>query len=246
MMDESRIFIDALHSDNKEALRKISKSDKHNHVGLGYRLSRFSTFTGIVIPKAGIMHSIAELDQYIKKWIAPHYKSPASFEFALNASLEEAKEDGVSLLEMSIDTLWMKSFNHQTEALFNTIGNVMQRVADTMDFRPEIGIVRGVSPEMWEGELEQFFSSGLFRSIDLYGDEAASSVHKYKKYFRQAAHHGLKLKAHVGEFGTAEAIKEAVETLELQEVQHGFAAATDKRIMRWLADNNIVLNICPT
>jgi adenosine deaminase len=245
-MDESNTFVDALHIDNKEALQLVRKSDKHNHAGLGYRLNRFCAFAGTDIPKAGIMNSIAELDQYIKNWISPYYKSPESFEFALNATLEEAKEDGVFLLEMSIDIIWMKFFKHQVQSFFKTIDTVGQTVSGTMDFRPEIGIARGQSIETLEEDLEQFFYSGVFRSIDLYGDEEAAPINKYKKCFREAAHHGLKLKAHVGEFGNAEAIKEAVEALELQEVQHGIAAATDKNVMRWLADNKIVLNICPT
>ncbi len=57
---------------------------------------------------------------------------------------------------------------------------------------------------------------------------------------------GLLLRAHVGEFGTADDIMEAVEELELQEVHHGIAAANSKQIMKWVADNKIQLNICPT
>lgn len=54
------------------------------------------------------------------------------------------------------------------------------------------------------------------------------------------------MKAHVGEFGTAEVIKEAVEELELDQVQHGIAAVNSKSVMRWLCDNKIQLNVCPT
>jgi adenosine deaminase len=53
-------------------------------------------------------------------------------------------------------------------------------------------------------------------------------------------------KAHAGEFGTAEDVLEACEVLELQEVHHGIAAARSKPVMKWLANNKIQLNICPT
>jgi adenosine deaminase len=33
--------------------------------------------------------------------------------------------------------------------------------------------------------------------------------------------------------------------LELDEVQHGISAAESKQTMRWLANNNIQLNVCP-
>jgi adenosine deaminase len=38
----------------------------------------------------------------------------------------------------------------------------------------------------------------------------------------------------------------AVGELELDEVQHGIAAAQSEAVMRFLADNRIRLNICPT
>jgi len=39
---------------------------------------------------------------------------------------------------------------------------------------------------------------------------------------------------------------EAVEELELNEVHHGIAATQSVQIMKWLADNKIQLNVCPT
>ena len=56
----------------------------------------------------------------------------------------------------------------------------------------------------------------------------------------------MTLKAHVGEFGSADDVLEAVDTLELHEVQHGIAAAESPYAMRWLADHRIRLNVCPT
>ncbi len=57
---------------------------------------------------------------------------------------------------------------------------------------------------------------------------------------------GRGFKAHVGEFGTADDVWEAVEELELDEVHHGIAAARSVSVMNWLADHHIRLNVCPT
>ena len=56
----------------------------------------------------------------------------------------------------------------------------------------------------------------------------------------------MRLKAHVGEWGTADDVWRAVEVLDLDEVQHGIAAAGSAIVMRFLADHGITLNICPT
>ena len=54
------------------------------------------------------------------------------------------------------------------------------------------------------------------------------------------------MKAHLGESGNAELIRQAVEVLEIDEVQHGISAAQSPEIMNWLSRNNIRLNVCPT
>jgi adenosine deaminase len=93
--------------------------------------------------------------------------------------------------------------------------------------------------------LDEILSYKFFKSIDVCGDENAQSIKNFKKIFCLAKSYDLILKAHVGEFGRAEDIKEAVEELNLSEVHHGNTASTNPQIMRWLADNKIQLNICP-
>ena len=77
----------------------------------------------------------------------------------------------------------------------------------------------------------------------MYGDELAQPIENFKFIYRRAKAEGLKLIAHVGEWGTTEDIRRAVECLELDEVQHGIAAAEDPSVIRFLSDNHIRLNI---
>ena len=67
-----------------------------------------------------------------------------------------------------------------------------------------------------------------------------------KPLYAKAKATGMKLKAHVGEFGGAAEIKRTVEVLELDEVQHGIGASESVEVMRWLSKNQIQLNVCPT
>lgn len=94
--------------------------------------------------------------------------------------------------------------------------------------------------------IEQFFDFNYFKSIDLYGDEVSQPIENFKNIFRIAKSKGLKLKAHIGEYGKPESIQEAVEILELDEVQHGISASQSKSVMNFLKNNHIQLNICPT
>ena len=51
---------------------------------------------------------------------------------------------------------------------------------------------------------------------------------------------------HVGETGPAEDIKKAVEILGLHEIHHGINAAASQEVMRFLAEKQIQLNVCPS
>lgn len=94
--------------------------------------------------------------------------------------------------------------------------------------------------------LAPFLELGFYRTLDMSGDELAQPIENFKPIYRMAKAAGLRLKAHVGEWGDADSVERAVEVLELDEVQHGIAAAESKAVMRFLADHRIRLNICPT
>ncbi|WP_214494981.1 hypothetical protein [Thermosipho sp. 1244] len=91
--------------------------------------------------------------------------------------------------------------------------------------------------------FEPYLDFDYFKSVNLYGDELAQLAKKNLN----AKSIGLKLKAHVGEFGDADSIQETVEILELNVVQHGITEVKSKSVMSFLRKkNNIQLNICPT
>ena len=87
---------------------------------------------------------------------------------------------------------------------------------------------------------------GFFQSIDLYDHQEACAPEAVEPLYAKAGAAGMKLKAHVGEFGGAAEIRRTVELLALAEVQHGIGAAESVEVMRWLAENKIRLNVCPT
>ena len=120
-----------------------------------------------------------------------------------------------------------------------------QRLCDRPDRRVEIR-ARAVPVDIQARRLAPFLELGFWRSLDMSGDELAQPTAVFKPLYRKAKDTGLRLKAHVGEWGDADSVQRAVEELELDEVQHGIAAAQSKSVMKFLADNRIRLNVCPT
>jgi adenosine deaminase len=91
--------------------------------------------------------------------------------------------------------------------------------------------------------LAPFLELRPYRTIDLYG---AQPMERFRPLYRMAKNSGLRLKAHVGEWRSADDVWRAVEELELDEVQHGIAAAGSPAVMRMLPDNQMRMNVCST
>ena len=95
-------------------------------------------------------------------------------------------------------------------------------------------------------QLDHFWGRKEFYSIDLYGDELAQPIENFVPIYKKAKENGLRLKAHIGEWGTAEDVRKGIELLSLDEVQHGIAAADSDEVINYLINHNINLNITPT
>jgi adenosine deaminase len=190
------------------------------------------------------MASFDEMRQYIRDALYPYINSRAGFEFTAQQSVDEAVRDGVAILEMSLDVRFLR-FYREPSAYLAFVESLAARYAPTIDFRPEIGVSKGRPPH---GEIPlamQCVDSGLFQSIDLYGNEQANPPEEYIGLYQHAGRRGLRLKAHVGEFGDAALVERTLKALGLHEVQHGVAAASSKPLMATLRSSGIRLNVCP-
>jgi len=214
---------------------------------MGGRLSSIEKFYGKKLerfkPNTG---SIQELNQWIAKVYRPVFlEHPEAFRFAVEAAFSQARYDGITILEMSIDIGFGSVFQIKPHAIVGILKDAHKTIAPEIDYRPELGLLRSQSIRKHMVNLEPYLDFNFFKSIDLYDDEFAQPIRNFREIFRFVKKLGLKCKAHAGEFGDADSVKEAVEELELDAVQHGIAAASSPAVMHWLADNNIQLNVCP-
>ncbi|QTA37916.1 hypothetical protein JYK00_09395 [Thermosipho ferrireducens] len=240
-------FIEALEKRDVKKLRTIPKSDLHNHAILGGNLEYIENWIGRKIPKlTQRITSIEEMENWVNQHYLPYIKGTTGFEKAIEAAFVQAKEDGVVKLEMSIDVYFRHFYGGSAGKLIEVLKKLHKKYAPEVNFIPELGFNRSVSQDLLIEWFEPYLDYDYFKSVDLYGDELAQPASNFKQLYRIAKSNGFKLKAHVGEFGDAESIQKTVEILELDEVQHGISAVKSKSVMRFLRENNIQLNICPT
>lgn len=77
------------------------------------------------------------------------------------------------------------------------------------------------------------------------GDEGAGQLADFAWAFDCAREAGLRLTAHAGEWGGPESVRDALDSLRVERIGHGVRAAEDPALVRRLAEDGIVLEVCP-
>lgn len=246
-MNNTELFIQALESRDMALLKKIPKTDLHNHSTSGCSREYIKQRTGIKIPELSEkLKSMDDMHKWMDKNIDSYLHTPEGRNIALEGCFQVAKDDGVEVLEVGED-VWGNGYYYENDInkLIEHYKGAHKKICPEIDFRFQVGLSRHCSINALDKWMAPFLEQDCFYSIDLYCDELIQPIKNFKSLYRKAKEKGWLLKAHVGEWGTADDVKEAVEELELNEVHHGIAAANSPAIMNWLRDNNIQLNITP-
>ena len=227
---------------------------------LGTQAPRLQTFESAqphhIMMQAGRLRSqvaIARMTAWIREEYMPLCGHEKFLEYAVTAALEAARDDNVRRLEASFNLTFAEYFHLSAADFLTVLRDTHQRVAPEMIFGCDLGISRTAPVDAQFTWLERFLeikddfdSPNFFISgVDLYDVEDISRDREFQKFFALAARHGLKRKAHVGEFSPAETVLAAVEMLELDEVQHGIHAGDSPETARRIARRGTRLNVSP-
>lgn len=241
-----KLFIEALMKESLPDLQSIPKSDLHNHAGRGGTIRYISEWAGVKIePPKEPFQSLNEMQNWYTKHIKRLCPGIQGYLKRIEAAFVQAAEDHIGRLALSFGIDEVNSLGG-IQPFMQTINELHRRYAPETQFLPELALDRACKVEEVYNRLEDILACRWFRSVDICGDEFAQPITYFKSIYRVANTAGLRLKAHVGEFGTADDVMEAVEELGLHEIHHGIAAARSPQIMRWLSAHQIQLNVCPT
>jgi adenosine deaminase len=243
-------FTDALEADDLAGVRACPKADLHNHGGgCGNRAFLRERTGHDIAPLTAPLKSMQEMHDWSSANIAPAFAGldkPAARRLACEAAFVQARVDGLTRIEFG-DDVWAITQGHGDAAdLGRTLLEFHAAFAPEIEFIPLLGMSRHCSFKALDLWLSPFLEFDFYKSFDLSGDELAQPIGVFVPLYRKAKAAGLRLKAHVGEWGTAADVAHAVELLELDEVQHGIRAVDDPGVMRMLAQRGIRLNVCPS
>ena len=241
-------FVKALSTDNVTAIKAAPKTDVHSHSFLSTRRENAEHWLGHPLTKPPLkMKGLEGMHAYIDEALAPHLDHRQGFEFIAEAAINDAVQDSVVRLEMSFDIRLLKFYPGGLTELRSFIEALVEQYREKVDLRPELGFARECAGDpKWMKSAHEAIELDIFQSMDLYSHQEACAPEAVQSLYAKARAAGMKLKAHVGEFGEAEEVRRTVEVLNLDEVQHGIGAAESVEVMRWLSENQIQLNVCPT
>ena len=241
-------FVEALSTDNLTAIKAAPKIDVHSHAFLSTRLEHLECWVGHPLKRPPFkMKGLEGMMAYVNEVLSHHIITPESFKFVASSGVRDAIQDGVVVLEMSFDVRMAEYYSDALVGARLFLEALTEQYGAQIDLRPELGFPRthANDPKLM-ALAHEAVELGIFQSIDLYSYQEACAPEAVKPLYRKAREAGMKLKAHVGEFGGAEEVRRTVEVLDLDEVQHGIGAAESVEVMCWLSENQIQLNVCPT
>jgi adenosine deaminase len=239
-------FQAALEAGDLAGVRACPKADLHLHaIGSGNR-DFLRERTGRDI--APVDHVLASMDD-MHAWTGEHLGGlfqGRGRALAYEATFVQAARDGVTRVEVGADVWEITHYDNQAQPVWDMLQAAHAAGGPDVEWIPQMAFSRHCPFRALDFWMTPMLELGRFRTLDLSGDEFAQPIEVFAPLYRRAKAAGLKLKAHVGEWGTADDVWRAVELLELDEVQHGIAAADSPQVMRALADAGVRLHICPT
>ena len=197
-------------------------------------------------PVDRVLASMDDMHAWVRGQAGDRFDRMPGRMLGIEATFVQARRDGVTRLEAGEDVWAITLHDGSAQAVWAMLQAAHARGGPGVEWIPQLGLSRHCPVSALERWLAPFLELGVFRTLDLSGDELARPVGEFAPLYRRAKAAGLRLKAHVGEWGTADDVWRAVELLELDEVQHGIAAAASPAAMRFLAQSGVQLNVCPT
>ena len=239
-------LIELLENREYKKLLQVPKSDIHSHAGRGGNITFIAEEAGAnILPPPEKFDSLAHMQQWFDENIKPICGGREGQILRWEACFAEAKRNHISRLALSFSRLDVALVGGM-QTFMEILEKFHQEYCPDTRFEPELTYGRNCNIDKELEYIDELLETGYFRSIDICNGEFQQPIQNFVPLYRKAEEYRLVKKAHVGEFGTAEDIVEAVQTLGLQEVHHGIAAANSKEVMRFLEREKIQLNICPS
>jgi aminodeoxyfutalosine deaminase len=184
------------------------------------------------------------------KTVCQHLRSPEDYERITYRALSRLAGQNVRYAEITLSAgviLWK---GEDLLAAFEGVEAGYRRARDESGIRVKwiFDVVRQFGPQAAMAVVDTA-ASLLDRGVVAFGmggDERMAAPELFRAVYASARSQGLRLTAHAGESGGPESIRNSLDVLGAERIGHGLTAAQDPRLVDYLAEKQVPLDICLT
>lgn len=232
-------------------LATLPKAHLHVHLEGAMRAATLAALAdryGVVVPPIGEFGSFAAfLDLYLAA--CDLLRDDADLARLTREVVEDAARDGAVWVEPSVYPMHHLRLGSVDEI----VGVIVTAgLAAAEEFGIGFGLMVGANRTMPPAEAVELarvaarFAGRGVVSFGLADDETDAPPEPFAEAFAVARAAGLLSTPHAGELAGPASVRGAVDTLGARRVQHGVRAVEDPELVRRLAGEGIVLDVCPS
>ncbi len=165
-----------------------------------------------------------------------HYGEAAALVFSRQL------EQNVRYVEFSIDAFTSELAGI---SLREVIQAILSAVPPQLEARLFVGFHRDGHSEAIRKTAYDCLDWPEVSGIDIHDVETKPFADWLVDYYAEARKKGKLKKAHAGEFGNAGYVREAIERLDVDRIEHGIRAAEDPSVLELIRAKGITLDVCP-
>ncbi len=232
-----------------EFIRRLPKTETHLHIEAAVPYRMVAGLRPGKFPETpDFWHedfrfgSFQEFEDNLFALALDWYTSAERYHEAARAVIEELRAENVRYLETSFHIGIIEHLGVPGEEIVQAI-----REAAPPDF--EVRVFMGIWRDHYQGALKGVIDDmpnwrGL-AGVDIHGSEEKPLEEWNARAWAEARQAGKLTKAHAGEFTGPGSVREVLDFLRVERVEHGIGATADPQLVARLARDGVTLDVCP-
>jgi len=244
---------------SEQYITSLPKAEVHVHLEGCFEpsdLERLARESGATLPlPADQLFDVAGLDLTafleVLDWSCGLVRTSEQLARAAYAVAAREAQAGAGYADVIVNPTHWSAWRGRLDAFVDALdGGFAQAEADGL---PPIGLCISLLRQQTASEALELVDWLLQRrhprvvALSIDGNEAAAgrTGPRFADAFQRAARAGVHRTVHAGESSGPEGVRDALEFLQAERIDHGVRAVEDSELVAELADRRIPLNICP-
>lgn len=252
----------AYDADLADFIRGLPKAELHLHIEgtlepeLMFALAERN---GVALPYPDVeavrkAYQFTDLQSFLDLYYAGTQvlQTENDFRELTEAYIQRAQADGVVHTEIMFDPQAHMSRGVELQTVFAGIASALRQAREKQGMTSVLilSFLRHLSEEDALATLEAALPlrdayADLWTAVGLDSSELGHPPSKFRRLYDRCRQLGFRLVAHAGEEGPPEYVREALDLLKVERIDHGVRSEEDPALMQRLIDQGIPLTVCP-